>query len=36
MSPYSVLVLTERDLSTRAGVGLEKQGGALRADASGV
>ena len=31
-----LLVFTERELRTGAGVGLENQGGALRADSSGV
>jgi hypothetical protein len=31
-----LLVLTERELRTGAGVGLENQGGALRADSPGV
>ena len=36
LGPSELLVLTERELRTGAGVGLENQGGALRADSPGV
>jgi hypothetical protein len=36
LGPSELLVWTERELRTGAGVGLENQGGALRADSPGV